>query len=123
MSSTVISSLGIRGKIRMLTDWEKTVLSDIKGTVASALSMYTIPFTEDEMYLLYDLYTFIDKTTCTVGAKKKTSVDYLSDDKDTFMQQMIDYAVELEKSKIKEIKDVIKKIGKLIEGDEPKKES
>lgn len=101
----------------MLTDWEKTVLSDIKGTIANVLSIYSIPFKEDELYLLYDLYQFIDKTTCSTANKKKTSMEILSEDKDAFMQQMIDYAVEMEKSNIKEIKDVIKLVGKLVEGE------
>ena len=101
----------------MLTDWEKTVLSDIKGTIANVLSIYSIPFKEDELYLLYDLYQFIDKSTCSCAKKKKSSMEMLEEDKDKFMQQMIDYAVEMEKSNIKEIKDVIKLVGKLVEGE------
>lgn len=104
----------------MLTNWEKGILSEIKGIIANSLSAYNIPLSEEEMTMLYDLYQFIDKTTCKVGRRKKTSIDIVQEDKDVFMQQMIDYAVELEKSQIKEVRDVIKTIGKLVEGEEKK---
>ena len=106
----------------MFTDWEKTMLSDIKGSISNALSIYTIPFKEDELCTLFELYEFIDKETCTKAKKKKTSMEYLTDDdKDVFMTQIIDYAVEMDKSTIKEAKDIAKLLGKLIEGEKKEK--
>lgn len=102
----------------MLNDFEKTVLSDIKSCISGALANTSIPFNEDELYLLFDLYEFIDTSTCNFGKIKKTTVDFLRDDtKDTFMQQIIEYAVELDKSKIKEARDVVKLLNKLVEGE------
>ena len=101
----------------MFTDAERVILSDIKGAISNILSEFTIPVKEDEMYLIFDLYEYIDKTMCKCGKKRKTATDILNEDKDDFMQQIVDYTVELEQSNVKEIKDVVNLLGKLIEGE------